>query len=210
MTSCVADTSIKNCLLEVMKESEDDEISIKKIRTLASKRLGIDLALRKAWVREVVHELISEHFTEPETNLGDARDPSNVPCVAAPLLAPEDATITNRIPDNKPTNCFSLSMSKNSTRLNSIFVQLDGDIDFQNDTGVVGRISVQKRQLTFDLKGHQYAGSLRPCATLMVVGISDKEKMAKVDTIADEFIELSGKKSVMQQMSGVLVKVWVL
>jgi len=157
-------------------------------------------------VREVVHELISEHFTEPETNLGDARDPSNVPCVAAPLLAPEDATITNRIPDNKPTNCFSLSMSKNSTRLNSIFVQLDGDIDFQNDTGVVGRISVQKRQLTFDLKGHQYAGSLRPCATLMVVGISDKEKMAKVDTIADEFIELSGKKSVMQQMSGVLVK----
>ena len=78
-------------------------------------------------------------------------------------------------------------------------------MDFQNDTGVVGRVEVQDRKLTVDIKGQQYRATLRPCATLMVVDFS-KPGEAKVDAVTDEFMELSGKRSVMTQMSGKILK----
>jgi hypothetical protein len=78
-------------------------------------------------------------------------------------------------------------------------------VDFQNDTGVVGRVEVQDRKLTVDIKGQQYRATLRPCATLLVVDVS-KPGDAKVEAVVDEFLELSGKRSVMTQMSGKILK----
>ena len=43
-------------------------------------------------------------------------------------------------------------------------------------------------QLILDLKGHQYAGVVVPCATLMVVGFGKDE--ARVESIVTDFIQL--------------------
>ena len=53
-------------------------------------------------------------------------------------------------------------------------------------------------------QGQQYNASIRPCATLLVVGLSATE--AKVEAICDEFCELTEKRSMMQHMSGKLIK----
>jgi hypothetical protein len=46
-----------------------------------------------------------------------------------------------------------LFIPKQAQRGASVIVQLDdASLDFQNDTGVVGRVSVQKRLLALDLK----------------------------------------------------------
>jgi hypothetical protein len=44
------------------------------------------------------------------------------------------------------------------------------------DMGAIGRLTVIPNEgVILDLKGHQYAGNIIPCATLMVVGFGPTE-----------------------------------
>lgn len=173
-----------------MQKNADDELNIKKIRTLASEELKLDLSLRKDWFRDQVHELIRLHFNEEVDD--DETE-----------LSPQTETI---VADDKPRNGISqlTISSKLVQRTSSIIVQLDDGIEFANDTGVIGRISMHKRKLTFDLKGHQYDAQILPCSTLLV--LDTKGDQSKIEMICDEYIELSGKRSVMLQMSGKLIR----
>jgi len=101
-------------------------------------------------VRDIVRSLIAEHFaSDPED--GEEADSSISPLVDAGGevgCASQDP----RIPQ-EPVPGLKLVMPKHALRGgDSVVVQLDGNVDFRNDTGVVGRVSVQQRRLTFDLK----------------------------------------------------------
>jgi hypothetical protein len=98
-------------------------------------------------VRDIVHSLIAEHFaSDPED--GEEADSSISPLVDA---GGEVGRASPNPPE--PVPGLHLVMPKHALRGgDSVVVQLDGNVDFRNDTGVIGRVSVQQRRLTFDLK----------------------------------------------------------
>ena len=213
------DEEIRSTMLRLMQEHADEDLNVKKIRSMVERELKCDLTDRKAWVRELVYALIAEHFTEDDdgTDAADENEDGAVPqadeaalteaSMASSLTEASEATTTTSEDDGASSEPRGLRLvvPPKLPRGQSTIIQLDDStIDFQNDTGVIGRVSAQKRCLTMDLKGHQFTAHLRPCSTLLVVGVSGNE--AKVETIMDEFCELSGRRNVVKQMSGVLVR----
>lgn len=228
------DEVISECILDVMRENVDEDINIKTIRNLTSEKLGVDLSSRKAWVRNVVHGLISTHFAEGgeededdgsgvyvcdegegcvevaegEINKKEIRGAEDPPVPSKARDLPS-IVVNKKDAEHRVDGSVPLRTTKQALRGSGLIVQLDdADLDFQNDTGVIGRVSVQSRRLTMDLKGQQYFASFRPCSTLMVIQTTGSlpERQAKAEMICDEFVELSGKKSMMRQMSGILIK----
>jgi hypothetical protein len=53
--------------LRLMQEHADEELNVKKIRSMVEGELKCDLTDRRAWVRELVYALIAEHFTDEAT-----------------------------------------------------------------------------------------------------------------------------------------------
>ena len=57
----------------------------------------------------------------------------------------------------------------------TVLVQADGAsdaFDLSGDVGAVGRLTATRSGVILDLQGHRYAGSIVPCCTHLVVGIS--------------------------------------
>ena len=63
---------------------------------------------------------------------------------------------------------------------------------FGVDTGAIGRASFPKvdgkRQFRLDLRGQEYAATIRPCPTMLVLNVSGGE--AKVETVLSEYVTL--------------------
>ena len=211
---------LKAAMLRIMHQYADCDLNVKMIRKLVEEEFECDLSNRKLWVRETVHALIAQHFSDDnegndlETGLSQQSTGEEVEIENGVSQGAGDVNDGNEAGLDSVANPFEITDSKVGVRLvvppklprgQSMIVQLDDSmLEFQNDTGVIGRVSVQKRSLTMDLKGHQFTAYLRPCATLLVVGVTGDR--AKVETLVDEFCELSGRRNVVEQMSGVLVR----
>lgn len=65
-----------------------------------------------------------------------------------------------------------------SGRVTALVQVEDPNFDLSGDIGAIGRLVAMPPsaaaggpQLILDLKGHQYAGVVAPCATMLVVGV---------------------------------------
>jgi hypothetical protein len=203
--------------------NEGEDINIKKIRQIIEKEQNCDLSERKQWVRETVHALIAEHFADDEDE-DDETVKNREAILPIPTSQEMDkkSSVTTSFHETLCENLQACAETDDTTSSQSapgirlmapsktsrgwpLLVQLnDSTVDFQNDTGVIGRVSAQKRALTMDLKGHRFTGHIRPCASLLVVGVTGGE--AKVEAIMDEFCELSDQTNIVEQMSGRLIR----
>ncbi len=69
--------------------------------------------------------------------------------------------------------------------------------------GAIGRLTVLPNEgLILDLKGVQYAGSIIPCCTVMVVGMSGAE--ARVESMVSDFVQLEHLGNVLESLDGAL------
>ena len=86
----------------------------------------------------------------------------------------------------------------------------DPHLNFDGDTGAVGRIYVTEENLTFDLKGRQYKGGLRAGPTVMVLnmappvgGQSNNVQSARVEYITNEYCQLDFEKDLLSDLKGI-------
>ena len=72
-------------------------------------------------------------------------------------------------------------MPKKESKVSTALVQVeDPSFDLSGDIGAIGRLTVMNDGLLLDLKGHQYAGTIVPTNTLMVVGFGANEARVSV------------------------------
>ena len=219
------ENELRASILRIMQQhtNEGEDINIKKIRQIIEKEQNCDLSERKQWVRETVHALIAEHFADDEDE-DDETVKNREAILPIPTSQEMDkkSSVTTAFHETLCENPQACAETDDTTSSQSapgirlmapsktsrgwpLLVQLnDSRVDFQNDTGVIGRVSAQKRALTMDLKGHRFTGHIRPCASLLVVGVTGGE--AKVEAIMDEFCELSDQTNIVEQMSGRLIR----
>ena len=113
------------------------------------------------------------------------QDDSQVDAPKAPKKKPE-ATFAGRLP---------LSFGSGAAREGkaTLLVELDGRAGgFGVDTGAIGRASFPKvdgkRAFRLDLRGQEYAATIRPCPTMLVLNVAGGE--AKVESIVSEYVTL--------------------
>ena len=71
------------------------------------------------------------------------------------------------------------------------------------DVGAIGRLTVVPNEgLILDLKGVQYSGTIIPCCTLMVVGMSGAE--ARVESVVSDFVQVEHLGNVLESLGGAL------
>ena len=69
--------------------------------------------------------------------------------------------------------------------------------------GAIGRLTVVPNEgLILDLKGVQYSGTIIPCCTLMVVGMSGAE--ARVESVVSDFVQVEHLGNVLESLGGAL------
>ena len=87
----------------------------------------------------------------------------------------------------------------------------DTELNFDGDTGAIGRMSIDKNDLTFDLKGRQYKGTLQKGPTILIINMaapvgvkeSDHVTTARVDYLTNEYCSLSFEKDLLSELKGV-------
>ncbi len=71
------------------------------------------------------------------------------------------------------------------------------------DVGAIGRLTVVPNEgVILDLKGVQYSGTIIPCCTLMVVGMSGAE--ARVESLVSDFVQVEHLGNVLESLGGAL------
>lgn len=89
----------------------------------------------------------------------------------------------------------------------SVLVQIEPDdatvLDFEGQTGAIGRFEADDEGVTLDLKGYQYSGAIHPGPTAMVVALG-KSGHLKVDSVTDEFVTLQKTSDVMAKLDAVV------
>mmetsp|Transcript_18398 Transcript_18398/g.27265 ORF Transcript_18398/g.27265 Transcript_18398/m.27265 type:complete len:180 (-) Transcript_18398:79-618(-) len=80
------------------------------------------------------------------------------------------------------------------------------NLDFEGQSGAIGRFEASTTGLVFDFKGYQYKGVLHPGPTCATMSFSTGMKALKVDTITDEFVTLEQTKNIMAQLNAKVVE----
>ena len=85
----------------------------------------------------------------------------------------------------------------------------DPKLTFVGDSGAVGRLTVDEKNLKVDLKGRQYDGTIQPGPTVMLLNLApavgkDKKEgdVARIEMMSDEFVELNFTKDVLSGLMG--------
>lgn len=172
----------------VVLEHKDrlNELNVKRVRELVEELLRVDLHDQRQWVRETVKAVISEHFDSAGDAAVDERG------VAPPTVAATGVGLRLVLPPR--------------AKGPSLLAQLDNEAGFDGGIGAIGRLSVRgDRDLTIDLRGRQYKTVVRPCASFLIVAAHDQRE-ARVESVVDEFCELSDGHDIMAQLSGVVLK----
>lgn len=69
------------------------------------------------------------------------------------------------------------------------------------DIGAIGRLTVLPNDgLVLDLKGHQYAGTIIPCASFAVVGFTPTD--ARIETIVNDFVQVEHLANMVDALTG--------
>mmetsp|Transcript_12638 Transcript_12638/g.22963 ORF Transcript_12638/g.22963 Transcript_12638/m.22963 type:complete len:187 (-) Transcript_12638:956-1516(-) len=101
----------------------------------------------------------------------------------------------------------SLLESTNIKAECSVLVQIDPKdatrLDFEGQTGAIGRLDSNNSGITLDLKGMQYHGTIHPGPTALVVSVMKTGEL-KVDAITDEFVTLTETQNVMAKLNAVV------
>jgi len=81
-------------------------------------------------------------------------------------------------------------------------------LDFHGASGAVGRFEANENEVSMDLKGYQYQGMILPGPTALVVSMHPKmgNKIAKVESITDEFMTIKQASDTMAQLDAVVEK----
>lgn len=102
-----------------------------------------------------------------------------------------------------PTGPVPLTLAPNCGKEGkaTLLVELDSRAGgFGNDTGAIGRASFPRvdgrRAFRLDLRGQEYDARLRPCATMLVVNVSNAAE-AKVECVLSEYATLSHARDAM-------------
>lgn len=102
------------------------------------------------------------------------------------LLPVSRSALPVQLPDELPL-VFPKSLT--AARTTALVQMEDGSIDVSGDIGAVGRLTtLPNNTLLLDLKGHQYAGSIIPCNTFMVLALGPTE--ARVWLYASVLLDL--------------------
>jgi hypothetical protein len=85
-----------------------------------------------------------------------------------------------------------------------VLVQVeDPKFDLSGDVGAIGRLTTLPNEgLVLDLKGMQYAGTIIPCCSLAVVGMTGGE--ARIESIVSDFVQLEPLSNVLESLGGAL------
>ena len=105
-----------------------------------------------------------------------------------------------------PTSLLESSSSSNKAEC-SVLVQIDPKdatrLDFEGQTGAIGRFDSDCSGVTLDLKGFQYHGTIHPGPTALVVSVMKTGEL-KVDAMTDEFVTLTETQNVMAKLNAVV------
>lgn len=89
----------------------------------------------------------------------------------------------------------------------SVLVQIDPQdatrLDFEGQTGAIGRFESDSSGVTLDLKGFQYHGTIHPGPTALVVSVLKSGEL-KVDGMTDEFVTLKQTQDIMAKLNAVV------
>lgn len=86
----------------------------------------------------------------------------------------------------------------------TLLLQFGSDKFDIRGSGTVGKLSVGAAGMVLDLKGHRYAGTLVPCNTFMLVGVSGNE--AKVEAVMNEHVQVTHVRDVVSTLGGVFMQ----
>eukprot|EP01083_Nonionella_stella_P284661 969157_1 len=109
---------------------------------------------------------------------------------------------------------LSLLMSGTSSGSNecTVLVQVNPEdastLDFHGAGGAVGRFEVNENAVIMDLKGFQYQGNLEAGPTCLMGSMHPLmgERMIKIESITDEFVQLQKTGDHMAQLDAVVEK----
>ena len=86
----------------------------------------------------------------------------------------------------------------------TVLVQLeDSKLELEGDVGAIGRLTVLPNEgLILDLKGVQFAGTIVPSCSVMVVGFSGVE--ARVESVVSDFVQVEHLSNVLESLGGAM------
>ena len=123
---------------------------------------------------------------------------------AAAAAAPAKTAGGARFKAKPIPNTLPLTLAASAaTGMNMLLEVGAGGPGFEGDTGAVGRLSGAARggdgdvALTIDLKGQQFAASVLPCATVMVVGVTATE--AKIEAVLDDYVVIEHSRDLLEE-----------
>mmetsp|Transcript_51879 Transcript_51879/g.144801 ORF Transcript_51879/g.144801 Transcript_51879/m.144801 type:complete len:317 (-) Transcript_51879:96-1046(-) len=219
--SMPSDKALRDEIMNVLTTNRDnlDQWNAKMIRHAVETKLDVSLKERRSWVRDVVRDLISEHFTadsdEAEADEEETMDLTGVsegggepaPTTSSAGLsadgpdgAAKDGAAADAVATPRAAGTMGLIMPARMPKGPTMLVQLAStNMSFSGDTGAIGRITVVDDGVTIDLHGSQYAMEIRPAPTLMVVNVTNPTT-AKIETMVDEYCELKDGEDMMERM----------
>mmetsp|Transcript_26687 Transcript_26687/g.77663 ORF Transcript_26687/g.77663 Transcript_26687/m.77663 type:complete len:269 (-) Transcript_26687:85-891(-) len=196
---------VKKEMMRILRTAEDPGgLTPKKVRHEVEAALRETIGQSKAWFRQTLSDL----FEELEGDKSEQEDILLTQESSTGLLQTQDSQGEDPGAagdlDSKASPAgrgLKLTIPAKVARTKGLLIHLhDHALDFQNDTGAIGRLSLKARRLTVDLKGQQYTATVMPSPTLMVVNMSSTE--AKAEMMLDEVCTLGDATDVVKSLSG--------
>jgi hypothetical protein len=129
------------------------------------------------------------------------------------MAPPTSDTVISTVPFTAPVDDFDVVLSAGGADSCHVLIQIDpqdaAHLDLEGSSGAIGRFEADSTNIVLDCKGFQYAGTIHPGPTVLVLthtsGGGDTATI-KVDSMTNEFVTLSQVTNVMQKLNAVMVQ----